>query len=173
MAKEWRAVKGYEGLYEVSSAGDVRSLDKMYWRGRYGMQSKRGRIMNHHDNGTGYRYISLVKDGVRKNHYVHRLVAEAFIPAVDGKEYVNHIDRNRANNNVDNLEWCTCSENVRHSVPYRRKFNRCRHGEYGLGIRLKGKKYEVGYDHKYLGRYERLEDAIKAREEYIKCQSQS
>lgn len=165
--EEWRPVRGYEGLYEVSNRGRVRCLDKKYFRKRYGWQSKKGHIMACNDHGNGYKYVSFCHNGEQKNYYVHRLVANAFIPKIEGKEYVNHIDRDRGNNDVNNLEWCTVSENTKHSAPFRKKRNNCKHGEYGFAIRKRGNSYEVSLNHRYIGSFPTLEIAIQARDKYL------
>ncbi|MGT2716596.1 NUMOD4 domain-containing protein [Streptococcus respiraculi] len=103
MEEKWKSVRGYEGLYEVSSDGRVKN-------------SKTGRILTPRVNNSGYVRISLYKKEGCKEFLVHRLVAETFIPAVNGKEIVNHIDENKLNNNVENLEWVTSQENVQHSI---------------------------------------------------------
>lgn len=104
MEEEWRPVKGYEGLYEVSNTGKVRSL-------YFG----KTRILSPCKNSQGYLQAVLCKDKVPKGLRVHRLVASAFIPNPNNKPEVNHIDGNKANNNVDNLEWCTREYNMRHA----------------------------------------------------------
>ena len=106
-AEIWKPVVGYEGLYEVSNLGRVKSLPRKDSKG--GIKSQRETIW-------GYLLCQLWKDGKGKNHSVHRLVAEAFIPNPEVKQTVNHIDCNKHNNRADNLEWATQSENVRHSV---------------------------------------------------------
>lgn len=72
-------------------------------------------ILHPTDNGNGYKTVGLTMHGHRKNFYIHRLVATAFIPNPNQYNYVNHIDYNRANNNANNLEWCTQKENVNYS----------------------------------------------------------
>lgn len=164
----WKQIKGYEGLYAVSNLGRVRSFDRVVDRGKFGLHLHKGKIFSPTNNGTGYLIVGLKgTDRKRKNHYVHRLVADAFLPNDEKKEQVNHLDRNRSNNRVDNLEWVTCSENIIYSIPYRKKHINCKHSQFGLGIRYKNGKYEVGYNHKYLGRYWELEDAQKALQEYM------
>lgn len=116
MIEEWRPVKGFEGFYEVSNLGRIKSL--CGWNGR--RYVKREKILNptkQEGSKKYYRYIvTLTKEKKRKYAKVHRLVAEAFLPNPDKKPQVNHKDGNPLNNNVENLEWCTLQENIHHSV---------------------------------------------------------
>ena len=114
MKEEWKPVKGFEGLYEVSNLGQVRSLDRLR-KNVKGMAKINGRIITGNHGGKHYYQVALRKDGKKKYMSVHRLVAEAFIPNPDGKSQVNHIDGNKQNNVVSNLEWVTPSENILHS----------------------------------------------------------
>lgn len=115
---EWRAVSGYEGLYEVSSAGEVRSLPKnvRLWHG--GFQYRPARILKGDKFGKGYCRVKLYAGAVGKRFLVHRLVAFAFIPNLEGKPCINHKDSNPSNNTVSNLEWCTYSENALHGFAF-------------------------------------------------------
>lgn len=103
----WRPVRDYEDLYEVSNDGRVRNI-----------QTKRELSM--HDNGYGYMTVLFSRKGRYFHKKIHRLVAEAFIPNSCGHRYVNHIDENKSNNKVNNLEWCTASHNVNHGTRNRR-----------------------------------------------------
>lgn len=96
-----KSVIGYEGLYMVDSLGNVYRQD--------------GKVLIQHKNKFGYMNVMLRKDGKQKQHKVHRLVAQAFIPNPQGKEQVNHIDGDKTNNAVWNLEWVTPKENVNHA----------------------------------------------------------
>ena len=109
----WKDIKGYEGKYQVSDKGRVKSL--LFINNI--TKKKREKILSCIDNGNGYLYISLSKNGKRENHYVHRLVADAFLKRKKHHTVVNHKDYNRKNNDVNNLEWCTTLENIRHSIP--------------------------------------------------------
>lgn len=116
MTEEWKEIAGYEGDYLISSYGRIKSIK--------GANSKRvfsqfgaERIMTPINNGRGYLYITLSRNNSRKNHYLHRLVADAFVHKPDGMNYVNHIDYDKTNNHADNLEWCTQKENIMHSLP--------------------------------------------------------
>lgn len=110
--EEWRDVVGYEGYYQVSNLGRVRSLDMnvRHWRG--GLSFKKGRILKQTTNNTGgYKRVRLTKHGRYKDYSVHRLVADAFIPNPNNYRCVNHKDEVKTNNNVENLEWCTYKYN--------------------------------------------------------------
>lgn len=112
MTEEWRPVKGYEGFYEVSNKGNVRSLDRK--SGRY---VRKGRWLRPFlvPDENGYKHVCLSAYGVREQKAVHRLVAEAFVRNPDNKPQVNHIDENKLNNTADNLEWVTQQENLSYS----------------------------------------------------------
>lgn len=102
MKKEfWKPILNYEGLYEVSNFGRVKSF-------RFGKE----RILKPGINKGGYFFVVLYKNGKKKNHLVHRLVAEAFLPNPDNLPEVNHKDENPQNNNIENLEWCSHSYNI-------------------------------------------------------------
>ena len=107
----WRPVKGYEGLYEVSNLGRVKSVERtvFYKDGRTYMH--KGQIMTGSDNGKGYRVVSLRTGNKRTDKLIHRLVAEAFIPNPDNKKEIDHINTDKTDNRVENLKWCTRKEN--------------------------------------------------------------
>lgn len=106
MNEEWKPVKDYEGLYEVSNLGRVRSLN---W-----CRTGTTKVLVPGCHSAGYKQIQLHKDGNMRTRCVHRLVAEAFIPNPAKLPQVNHKDLNKANNSVENLEWCTAKENSAH-----------------------------------------------------------
>lgn len=107
MNEEWRPVVGYEGLYEVSNTGRVRSVDR-YVKTCYGSyRLHKGKVLSPGIRPDGYLVVSLQYRMFR----VHRLVAQAFLPNPDNLPQVNHRDENPGNNNVDNLEWCTAKYN--------------------------------------------------------------
>lgn len=109
----WKDVVGYEGLYEVSNYGRLRSLDRDLVSIDGKVVRFEGRMRIASDNGSGYLYLPLSKDGVRKNHLVHRLVATAFIENGNpDHDIVNHIDENPKNNHASNLEWCDAKYNM-------------------------------------------------------------
>lgn len=97
----WKNMKNFEGLYEVSNNGKIRNSRK--------------KILKTTLNHNGYVIVYLSKNSKKYAKKVHRLVAETFIPKIEGKKQVNHIDGNKQNNNVLNLEWCDASENIKHA----------------------------------------------------------
>lgn len=103
--EKWLPVVGYEGLYEVSNTGKVKKINK----------KRKDRILNPYITKFGYFRVGLTKNNHIIQYFVHRLVASAFIPNTYNKPYINHIDNVRTNNNVNNIEWCTPKENMRHA----------------------------------------------------------
>lgn len=108
----WRPVEGYEGLYEVSSYGRVKSLDRYDRRKCF----RKGRILIQNNDGRGYMSVQLCVNGKIKKYLVHRLVSQAFIPNPDVLPEVNHKDENPENNSVTNLEWCDRKYNVNYGT---------------------------------------------------------
>ena len=109
-----KAVKGYEGYYEVDQFGRVYSVDRnipVDDNGRQYIKSLCGKRMKQNMHSQGYKIVSLTKDGKTKTVFVHRVVAEAFIPNNDNLPMVNHKDEDKTNNFVENLEWCTAAYN--------------------------------------------------------------
>ena len=108
----WKDIVGYEGLYQVSNLGRVKSLKRKVYAGRNRMRWQYERILsNNKTNGNGYIVVSLNKESKSKNKYVHRLVAEAFLENTNNYKYINHKDQNTFNNNANNLEFCTAQYN--------------------------------------------------------------
>lgn len=116
MDEMWKAVDGFDGFYEISNMGRIRSLDRICGKMPSGADRNwTGKMMTPVDNGRGYLIIHLKRDGKRYIRYIHRLVAEAFLEKPAGCNVVNHIDYNTRNNSCTNLEWCTQKANVQHS----------------------------------------------------------
>lgn len=113
----WKSIVGYEGLYEVSNHGNVRSLDRVIVENNTKKERLiKGVTLSAANSKRGYRVVVLCKDGTEKMRNVHQLVAESFISNPENKHCINHKDFNRLNNHVDNLEWCTYAENNLHSI---------------------------------------------------------
>lgn len=110
--EHWKDIIGYEGLYQVSDRGRVKSLSKYDRLGRFHSE----RILSMCDNGKGYLVVNLKVNGSQRMRTVHSLVATAFLPNVENKPCVNHKDGNKRNNSAENLEWVTFSENTIHAV---------------------------------------------------------
>lgn len=102
MEEVWKDIKGYEGLYQVSNKGQIKSTERFGTKGGILKGSLRG----------GYHRVILTKQNKSRHYSVHRLVAETFIPNAENKKTIDHIDTDRLNNSVDNLRWVTDKENV-------------------------------------------------------------
>ena len=109
MNEEWRDIKGYEGKYQVSNLGRVKSL-------KDSKENYREKILSNSTDTRGYSNVNLYKNGKRKLFKVHRLVAEAFIDNSNSYPLVNHKDENKQNNRVENLEWCTHEYNINYGT---------------------------------------------------------
>lgn len=105
----WKTIEGYEGKYLISNYGNVKSLID-------NNKKAREKILKPRIGNTGYLYINLWKKSKSKSKKIHRLVAEAFISNPNNLPQVNHIDGNKINNNVKNLEWCDASYNIKHAI---------------------------------------------------------
>lgn len=122
MEEVWKDIKGYEGFYQISNLGRVKSLIRK--------NVLKEKIIKGGIQKNGYKFVLLYKDKNSKIFRVHRLVAEAFIPNPNKYKEVNHIDENKTNNNVENLEWCT------------RKYN-CSYGNFNESKIKKVIQYDI------------------------------
>ena len=158
---EWKLIEGFDGTYSVSNYGEVRN-------------NKTGKLMKQNKNEKGYLRLGLRKNGKTKYMRVHRLVAQAFIPNPENKPDVNHIDFDKENNCVNNLEWVTCKENNNHSFGNRKCSNKINYkkvsntGEKYISyyngyfvVRIFGKKY-------FCKSFKNIEDTKKCRDKKIK-----
>lgn len=117
--EEWKDIPEYEGKYQISNLGRVKSLPRIIDSQFKGKPIKRKvfeRELRKSKNRFGYEYVCLSKNGKTKKYRIHRLVGELFIPNPMNKPQINHIDGNKQNNRIDNLEWCNNSENMQHAV---------------------------------------------------------
>ena len=160
MIEEWRDIEGFEGYYQVSNLGRVKSLSRItkskpgYYRFTY------KRILKSYVSTNGYKMVSLRKES--KTHYrtVHRLVTKAFIPNPENKGDVNHIDANRLNNKVENLEWATRSENIKHCIKLGRNKTPNK-GKTGKDCIFSKRVKQYSIDNEFLAEFESI---TKARE---------
>ena len=112
--EEWRDIKGYEGYYQISNMGRVKSLERTVRCGR-GYKTIPEKIRKGKDNSYGYLQVGLSKDGRKKWYRINRLVAQAFLENPDNLPEVNHKNEDKTDNRVENLEWCSRSYNNRYN----------------------------------------------------------
>lgn len=108
--EEWKDIEGYFGLYQISNLGNIKSL------GNGNSNNSKEKILKTAKLKNNYLRVILSKDGKRKTHLVHRLVAEAFIPNPNNYEQINHRDEQKTNNASSNLEWCTPKQNTNYGT---------------------------------------------------------
>lgn len=127
MSEQWKDIKGYEGIYQVSTLGRVKRLAGV-------IETERGprRLPERFRKAVmvdGYLYYSLYLNDIEERCAAHRLVAAAFIPNPENKPHINHLNGDKADNRAENLEWCTRSENMRHALAMGLLKQYDRHGE--------------------------------------------
>lgn len=167
MKEIWKDIEEYNGMYQVSNLGRVRGVDRYVPNTTKSSRLVTGRLLRDANNGRGYRYVTISFNHKRSNHYVHRLVATAFIPNPDNKGQVNHKDFNKANNAESNLEWVSHRENKIHRVKNRDssffcgvKRADCKSERWCSRINIDGKEVHIGT-------FGSKEEAAIARAEYI------
>lgn len=138
MKEIWKDIKGYEGKYQISNTGKVKSL---HYKKSKDLNERILIPRSAKRHGKGYLYVVLSKGNITHTYYIHRLVATYFLKTVDGKNIVNHKDGNTHNNNLVNLEWCTVAENNLHAA---RVLNRSH---------AKGFKYDKNKNSKRVAQY--------------------
>jgi hypothetical protein len=174
----WIDVVGYEGLYEVSNDGQIRTKKgkKTYSKRWDTERTWKQRVLKQKTSKDNTCRVSLWKNGIEQTHLVHRLVAYAFLPIIEGKNFVNHIDGNRLNNYVSNLEWCTYEENQNHAfdndlttINHKIKLVHIKTNQEHL-FRSKAKaSHFLGKNHGYLSR--KLKEGISEVDGYLVFES--
>lgn len=114
MKEIWKDIQGYEGKYQISSLGRVKSCRRTSVVNG-GVYSRSEKILKQ-SIVSGYNTVCLCNQSMQKNFKVHRLVASSFVPNPNNFKYINHIDENKQNNSSDNLEWCTAKQNTNHGT---------------------------------------------------------
>ena len=115
MQEEWKDIGGYEGFYQVSNLGRIRSVDRTIECGGKYSRTLKGQLIAQKKAGAGYPAVGLRRDGHQRTAYVHRLVLGAFCGESEQEQECNHRDGNKTNNHIENLEWVTRSENSYHA----------------------------------------------------------
>lgn len=159
----WKDVSGYEGLYQVSNLGEVRSLGRYINSGITDKRFLRGRTLKPKVRKEGYLEVALYKNHRKKWITVHRLVAKTFIPDPEHLPQVNHKDENKENNKVGNLEWCSAQYNINYGTRNVRMANSNTNGKQSkpiLQISLDGRLIKLwpslreaerhGFDHRHI-----------------------
>ena len=124
MGELWKDVDGFNGWYQVSNLGSVRSCDRLIDDGRL----IKGKVLSQETSKDGYKRVALCRAGKHYKRFVHRLVAAAFVENPNNYPVINHIDQNRLNNVSSNLEWCTVKYNVNYGERAEKYSNKT-HGE--------------------------------------------
>lgn len=134
MKYEWRPIIGYDGFYEVSDTGMVRSVDRYINLSDRRKRRIKGKVLKHKRNADNYLFVSLSKDGVARTCYVHRLVATAFIPNPGDLPEVNHRSGQKEDNSIGNLAWVTHKQNVQHAYDNRLTSNMGASHSFAVGV---------------------------------------
>ena len=160
----WRDIEGYEGLYQVSNLGNIKSL--AFGPKNHPNVQPQERLLKISKSSTGYMHVQLYKEGISSTKLVHKLVASTFIDNPYNKPEVNHIDSNRTNNNVENLEWVTRTENMRHAANNRiRKQTNQNNKESRIKKRGKYQVLQYTPDGKFVNIWNSVSDVV----EFYKC----
>lgn len=110
--EHWKDINGFESIYQISDLGRVKALPKIIYYKNGKTQKRKERILKEQFGSTGYKFVILQDSGKRVTKYIHRLMAEAFIPNPDNKPYVDHINTIKGDNRLENLKWVTVFENM-------------------------------------------------------------
>lgn len=158
MQEIWKDIKNYEGLYQISNLGRVKSLKT--WIRQYNNYVEKERLLKPCVNSVGYYIVVLYKDKHKKTFSLHRLIAQAFIPNPNNYPQINHIDGNKKNFNINNLEWCTQSYNMIHAF---------KNGLEKPNKPMLNKKGELNPLSKKVLQYDKNKTFIKEYESYTKA----
>lgn len=115
MKEKWKDIKDYEGIYIVSNTGRVKSLDRLETLKSGCVRFRKGLNINIRPK-VGYLSVNLSKNGINKHYLLHRIIAQAFIPNLENKPHIDHINTIKTDNRIENLRWVTPKENARNSI---------------------------------------------------------
>lgn len=158
----WKDIKGYEGLYQVSNLGRIKSLKRKTNNGSCNDDT----ILNFYKVSKGYYATGLSKNGKTKLGLIHRLVAQAFIPNPENKPQVNHINGVKTDNRIENLEWCTSRENTIHAFNNKLKIinkgkDNPMYGRYGKNANRSIKVNQYDLTGNFIKCYDSIREAAK------------
>lgn len=157
MKEIWKDIEGFEGLYQVSNMGNIKSFHKFYKNFKKPKKVKNIKILKQYKDRKGYMTTQLSKKGFRYTVKVHRIVAMAFIPNPCSKQQVNHINCDKMDNNVNNLEWVTNDENKKHA----KKHNLCKSSPKGSKNSRAKKVNQYDLNGKLINRWGSLMDILR------------
>lgn len=159
MQEIWKDIQGYEGLYQISNTGKVKSLGRFVYNGS-GMRWNAERILKCKDNGHGYLNVCLARDkDDHKYAYIHRLVATHFVENPSGLPQVNHKDENKSNNNAENLEWCDMQYNNTYGTKIQRGVANMDYAS--IAKRRSVPVYQINLDGTIVRRHNGMSDAAR------------
>lgn len=158
MEEVWRDIKGYEGLYQVSNLGRVRSLDRTIIRSN-GIKNHRKQVILKPKDKNHYYFVNLMNAGKGKTCLIHRLVAEAFIPNPENKPEVDHIDTDKTNNKVNNLRWVTKKENMNNPLTKEKMSVSSIKSDYSKSLSKEVLKYSL--DGTFISSYKSLNEVAR------------
>lgn len=115
MMEVWKDIKNFEGMYQISNMGNVRSLNRVTYNKNGTKVNRVGKIKKQTIDNLGYFHVRLSKDSQTKTFRIHQLVAQAFIDNPNNYRCINHIDEDKTNNSIENLEWCSSKYNLEYS----------------------------------------------------------
>jgi hypothetical protein len=160
----WKDIKGFEGFYQVSNLGNVKSLDRKS-KNQYADYILKGKVLKAWKHHSGYMCVKLCDNYEKKTFLVHRLVALNFLD--NEKEYVNHIDFDKTNNKLSNLEFCTPTENVIHYENSQKRYSKYLGVTYDKNRKKWLAKFKRNGRFIFLGRFDTEIEAYKSTLKYV------
>lgn len=137
MQEIWRDIEGFGGCYQVSNLGRLKSLERTVKGNNGGVYVKKEKILTPTINSRGYYHTCLRKDGRSITVYIHRIVAQAFLPNPDNLPLINHKDEDKTNNRVENLEWCSAKYNTNYGTANERRREKLKQNPYFKNLNLR------------------------------------